>query len=135
MTQRVGTAARRARLKGIARSIRRYLGSLDAEKDSIWHTSKMVDADRCLIKGEHGVIERHHEKHDEPWFEVVTETSNLPENFKSEDDKKVQALKLTDAGRQANRRDAYDFAGQADTGSQGQQLATDGGEAVDNGSN
>ena len=120
MSQRIGSPGRRARLHGVAQSIRRYLGTLDDEHDSIWRTAQQIDANRSIIKGEDGVIANHRERVDEPWFEKTTVESGDPR-----DDGEVDGVKLTEAGREANRADAYDLGGQVDASSQ--PVATDGG--------
>jgi hypothetical protein len=128
MTLQVGSLGRRARLQGIARSIRRYLGTLDGEMDSVWHTAEMIDADQSTLSGESGAIARHIEQADDPWFKEVTKEPDYPEEMQLEDDREVSTLKLTEAGRDANQADTYEFGGQSGGGSRA--VATDGGHAT-----
>jgi hypothetical protein len=112
---------RQAKMRGLEKRIRRYL-AMAGGVETVDIVARETDNGRSMIVGRSdedfigGVVAFNQENHDQPWFETTRiESSNGHVD-------KALALRLTEAGRQANQTDPYG----PDTG-EATALATDGG--------
>lgn len=124
MTLQRGSVGRRARLKGLAQSIRRFLGSVDDDVVSFYKVMENVDVSHTTLYGDDSVIDLHEELVGAEWFVQTTIEGDGPERLFDSDNKQVLAIKLTEDGKKENAGDEYIKA----NNNTNQAVVTDGGE-------